>query len=462
MGLNDSGNESSEIVIEEKVRKKLANEFKMLESEASQGIKQREEAIKKRDEAIKRLKKEKDKIVKTMKDQEGNYGGMEAAQRKLKEQLEVIRSESKLGEEILVRQVNDLVKEREILRSKYDDETLMRKRLHNIIEDMKGKIRVFCRVRPMSNSEVQIGSLPVVTIVDQYTLKLRLKKELLQGQEGYKEEEYAFDACFGDRTGQEEVFEDTKMLMQSAIDGFNVCVFAYGQTGSGKTYTIQGTPDNPGIVPRALQELFLIKQRMEKTGAYSIVFECYMVELYLDQLHDLLRLPEKNDIHGKGVKLELREDPTTGLINVMNVSMHCIKSLEDANQVYKHGTLSRKTAKTSMNEDSSRSHFVFTLIVHTTNLNTNQKSSAKLSFVDLAGSEMVKKSNPSFAQLKETRAINKSLTALKDVISALSTGTANQYVPYRNNKLTHLMRDSIGGNSKTLMFVNISPADYNC
>ena len=115
-----------------------------------------------------------------------------------------------------------------------------------------------------------------------------------------------------------------------------------------------------------------------------------------------------------------------------------------------------------MNEDSSRSHFIFSIIVNTFNHNTNTRSSAKISFVDLAGSERCKKSNPTVAQQKEANEINKSLLSLKDVIRKLSEGgPANQYVPYRDNKLTHLMRDSIGGNSKTLMFVNISPADYN-
>lgn len=139
----------------------------------------------------------------------------------------------------------------------------------------------------MSSQEKELKSLPVVTILDQYTLKIKLKKDGLNG-EGYKEEEYAFDSCFSNNASQEEIFEDTKMLMQSAIDGFNVCVFAYGQTGSGKTFTIQGTPDLPGIVPRALEELFMIKRRLEKFQTVTVKFSCYMVELYLDKLQDLL------------------------------------------------------------------------------------------------------------------------------------------------------------------------------
>lgn len=114
-----------------------------------------------------------------------------------------------------------------------------------------------------------------------------------------------------------------------------------------------------------------------------------------------------------------------------------------------------------MNEASSRSHFIFSIIVSTFDHNTNTRSTAKLSFVDLAGSERVKKSNADLEQQKEAHAINKSLMSLQDVIRKLSEGPSNQYVPYRDNKLTQLMRDSIGGNSKTLMFVNISPADYN-
>jgi hypothetical protein len=149
------------------------------------------------------------------------------------------------------------------------------------------------------------------------------------------------------------------------------------------------------------------------------------------------------------------------MISILNVTTCQVQSIEEAFSVYKLGVSQRKTASTEMNDSSSRSHFVFSLIVHTVNLDTKQRYSSKISFVDLAGSEKVNKSKPTINQLKEAKAINQSLSSLKDVIRSLSAGTQNQFVPYRNNKLTHLMRDSIGGNSKTLMFVNISPADYN-
>ena len=150
------------------------------------------------------------------------------------------------------------------------------------------------------------------------------------------------------------------------------------------------------------------------------------------------------------------------MMSIMNVQTLPVNSLQEANKIYEYGIQQRKTAHTQMNDASSRSHFIFAIIVTTTNLSTNQQSKAKLSFVDLAGSEKVKKSHPTPTQLKEGIAINKGLGALKEVIIKLSQDNGNtQHVPYRNNPLTKLMKDSIGGNTKTLMFVNISPADYN-
>ena len=252
---------------------------------------------------------------------EGRKSGLEVEREDLQKQLAALKNESQLGEELMRRQVQELKQERDVLRDKYDTETLIRKRLHNIIEDMKGKIRVFCRVRPMNEHELEIGSLPVVTITDQYTLKIKLKKEGASGpstrDSAYEEKVCSFDACFGEASSQEEIFEDTKMLMQSAIDGFNVCVFAYGQTGSGKTHTIQGAPERPGIVPRALQELFMLKQKYEQNQGFTISFECYIVELYLEKLHDLLYAPET--AQSEKPRLELFEDPHSGMININNV-----------------------------------------------------------------------------------------------------------------------------------------------
>ena len=228
----------------------LKSELVRLKEEAQKGMEQREEALRKREELVRKYKGESKKLK-------------EQAE-SLHSQLGALQRESKMGEELLVTQLKEMRYEREVLGSKFDYEQLMRKRLHNQIEDMKGKIRVFCRVRPMSYQEKELGSLPVVTLVDQYTVRIRLKRDPTIGrtEAGYRDEEYTFDSCLGERAGQEEVFEDSRMLIQSAIDGFNVCIFAYGQTSSGKTYTVQGTDEMPGIVPRGLQELFAIRQKV--------------------------------------------------------------------------------------------------------------------------------------------------------------------------------------------------------
>jgi len=124
-----------------------------------------------------------------------------------------------------------------------------------------------------------------------------------------------FDACFGANTTQQDIFEDTKMLIQSGIDGFNVCIFAYGQTGSGKTYTVNGTDSEVGIVPRSFIEMFKIKNTMERDSHFSVSFECYMVELYLDKLNDLLQGgASANQSTLNKDKLEIREDPHTNMV----------------------------------------------------------------------------------------------------------------------------------------------------
>ncbi|XP_028079983.1 kinesin-like protein KIN-14E [Camellia sinensis] len=181
--------------------------------------------------------------------------------------------------------------------------------------------------------------------------------------------------------------------------------------------------------------------------------QVYMVELYQDTLVDLL-LPK----FARRLKLDIKKD-SKGMVFIENVTVESITTVEELNLIIQRGSERRHTTETSMNEQSSRSHLILSIVVESTNLQTQSIARGKLSFVDLAGSERVKKSGSSGSQLKEAQSINKSLSALGDVISALSTG--NQHIPYRNHKLTMLMSDSLGGNAKTLMFVNISPAESN-
>lgn len=324
------------------------------------------------------------------------------------------------------------------------DSIRQRKLLHNQLEDLKGKIRVFCRVRPLSKSELDKGCLNITTVVDEFTITCESKN-------GVKP--FVYDSVFGPNSTQEEVFEDTKRVVQSAVDGYNVCVFAYGQTGSGKTYTMTGVPSSPGVTPRAMDELFEVLNHLPKHYRWEV--SCYMVELYLDTLVDLF-LPKEQ--RGNPPPLTIKKD-TKGIVNIPEAVKVEVRSSREIMAKFEEGNLMRHTSSTKMNDSSSRSHLIFGVLIDVTNGETNQRTVGKLSLVDLAGSERVSKTEATAERLKEGRAINKSLTALGDVISALSSNES--HIPYRNNKLTMLMSDSLGGSAKTLMFVNVSPANYN-
>ncbi|XP_074301759.1 kinesin-like protein KIN-14E isoform X2 [Silene latifolia] len=326
----------------------------------------------------------------------------------------------------------------------YKEEQSLRKKYFNMIQDMKGKIRVYCRLRPLSDKEMTDNERNIVINVDEFTIEHPWKKD-------DKAKKHVYDHVFDGTTSQEEVFEDTKYLVQSAVDGYNVCIFAYGQTGSGKTYTIYGNERNPGLTPRATSELFKILKRDDKK--YSFSLKVYMLELYQDTLMDLLLT--KN---AKRLKLDIKKD-SKGMVTVENTTIVHISTIEELRSVIQKGSEQRHISGTQMNEESSRSHLILSIVIESTNLQTQSFARGKLSFVDLAGSERVKKSGSAGSQLKEAQSINKSLSALGDVISALSTG--GQHIPYRNHKLTMLMSDSLGGNAKTLMFVNVSPAESN-
>eukprot|EP01023_Acetabularia_acetabulum_P050751 TRINITY_DN551_c0_g1_i2.p1 TRINITY_DN551_c0_g1~~TRINITY_DN551_c0_g1_i2.p1 ORF type:complete len:1305 (-),score=225.81 TRINITY_DN551_c0_g1_i2:110-4024(-) len=351
----------------------------------------------------------------------------------------------------------------------YKEEQKMRKQYWNMMEDMKGKIRVYARIRPFLPNE---SSNMALKVPDVFTIQHKWKDT---------QREYVFDNIFGPQTTQEEVFEDTKQLIQSAVDGFNVCIFAYGQTGSGKTFTIQGDHQNPGLTPRGVSELFRIIQRDNSKFQFSI--KCYMLELYQDTLMDLLDPPDPTSADSvdqrrfdRSTSKTSQRTPTKltdkkieiksvkglqGWVEVHGVKQVEVRCESQLLECIQCGLTSRHVAQTKMNIESSRSHLIITIIIESTNLQTQHHTKGKLSFVDLAGSERVHKSGSidDASRLKEAQSINKSLSALGDVISALAT--EQSHIPYRNHKLTQLMSDSLGGVAKTLMFVNASPSVDN-
>jgi len=343
----------------------------------------------------------------------------------------------------------ELVEQHESLEIAYLEEQKLRKKYFNMMEDMKGKIRVFARCRPMAAYEVERNSRQVVAFQDEFSLSIATEKST---------KNFVFDHCFGPSSTQDEIFQDTQNLIQSSLDGFNVCVFAYGQTGSGKTHTMVGSPESPGLVLRSIREIFEYKTK--NVGRNELTVKLNIMELYLDQLVDLLHpvLKSAGVVQGQPAKLDIKKD-NTGIVFVKGAHTVEVHTEEELVRFFNKANSVRHVASTNMNAGSSRSHLIFTVILENLDCNTKKRNIGKLSLVDLAGSERQDKTGATDDRLKEAMSINKSLSALGDVISALSKG--EKFIPYRNNKLTQLMSDSLGGNAKTLMFVNISPADYN-
>ncbi|CAL5214822.1 unnamed protein product [Lathyrus oleraceus] len=325
------------------------------------------------------------------------------------------------------------------------------RKLYNEVQDLKGNIRVYCRIRPFLSGQNQNHT--TVEFIGEDG-ELIISNPLKQGKESRKL--FKFNKVFGQAACQEEVFLDTRPLIRSVLDGFNVCIFAYGQTGSGKTYTMSGpnlsSKSDWGVNYRALHDLFHISQSRENSIVYEIGVQ--MVEIYNEQVRDLLSNsgPQKS---GPQKRLGIWNTTLPNGLAVPDASMHSVKSMKDVLELMNTGLMNRATSATALNERSSRSHSVLSIHVRGTEVKTNTLLRGCLHLVDLAGSERVDRSEATGDRLKEAQHINKSLSALGDVIYALSQKSA--HVPYRNSKLTQLLQSSLGGQAKTLMFVQLNP-----
>eukprot|EP00931_Biecheleriopsis_adriatica_P000349 TRINITY_DN100377_c0_g1_i1.p1 TRINITY_DN100377_c0_g1~~TRINITY_DN100377_c0_g1_i1.p1 ORF type:complete len:386 (+),score=84.98 TRINITY_DN100377_c0_g1_i1:97-1158(+) len=265
---------------------------------------------------------------------------------------------------------------------------------------------------------------------------------------------FTFDAVF-EPGSQAEVFEECQDLVQSALDGYNVTLFAYGQTGAGKTYTMYGSGgDDRGTAPRTIEELYRLIEQDQETVQFTVMAS--MMELYRNELVDLL-VPKKQ-AGGGDKKLNVRNDKA-GNVTIEHLREEECPTAQALSALLERGNQMRTVSATKMNSESSRSHLIVTIRVVSKNRQTDQQLMGKILLVDLAGSERLKKSEVSGDKQKEAIEINKSLTALGDVIEALVRGAP--HVPYKNHKLTQVMSDALGGTSKTLMFINCSPAGSN-
>ncbi|CAL9087099.1 unnamed protein product [Musa textilis] len=337
------------------------------------------------------------------------------------------------------------------------------RRLYNEIQELKGNIRVYCRIRPFLPGENRKQSTIDYIGENGELLIVNPSKPGKDGQRVFK-----FNKVFGSTATQEQVFLDTQPLVRSVLDGYNVCIFAYGQTGSGKTYTMTGpesaTEKEWGVNYRALNDLFQISRSRRDTYLYEVGVQ--MVEIYNEQVRDLLghgssqkKYPFLHNCrHCLPFNLRTLGILTTSQPNglaVPDASMLPVKATSDVLDLMQIGHGNRAVSATTLNERSSRSHSILTVHVRGTDLKTGTTLRGSLHLVDLAGSERVDRSEVTGDRLKEAQHINKSLSALGDVIFALSQ--KNAHVPYRNSKLTQVLQSSLGGHAKTLMFVQINP-----
>ncbi|KAF8719842.1 hypothetical protein HU200_024600 [Digitaria exilis] len=331
------------------------------------------------------------------------------------------------------------------LKKKYTDECAERKRLYNELIELRGNIRVFCRCRPLSSNEITRGCLSVVEINPSQETEL----QFVPSEKERKA--FKFDHVFGPEDDQEAVFSETLPVVRSVMDGFNVCIFAYGQTGTGKTFTMEGVPENRGVNYRALEELFRMSEDRSTSVAYT--FSVSILEVYNEKIRDLL--DESND-PSKRLDVKQSADGTQEVPGLVEAPIYNINGVWEK---LKFGAQNRSVGATNANELSSRSHSLVRVTVRSEHLVTGQRSRSHMWLVDLAGSERVAKTGVEGDRLKESQFINKSLSALGDVISALAS--KNSHIPYRPKKKhrDNLIHSTFaGGDCKTLMFVQISPS----
>ncbi|XP_040594503.1 kinesin-like protein KIF14 isoform X2 [Mesocricetus auratus] len=327
------------------------------------------------------------------------------------------------------------------------------------------QVTVAVRVRPFSKREkMEKASQVVFRNGEEITVEHPDMKQIYSFI--YDVSFWSFDDCHPGYANQTTVYETLAApLLQRAFEGYNTCLFAYGQTGSGKSYTMMGLNEEPGIIPRFCEDLFA-QVAKKQTSEVSYHLEMSFFEVYNEKIHDLLVCKGENGQRKQ--PLRVREHPVSGPY-VEALSMNVVSSYSDIQSWLELGNKQRATAATGMNDKSSRSHSVFTLVMTQTKTEFvegeehDHRITSRINLIDLAGSERCATAHTSGERLKEGVSINKSLLTLGKVISALSDQANGKrvFIPYRESVLTWLLKESLGGNSKTAMIATISPAASN-
>ncbi|KAL0254443.1 Kinesin heavy chain [Diplodia seriata] len=306
-------------------------------------------------------------------------------------------------------------------------------------------IKVVARFRPQNKIEIASGGEPIVSFQSEDTCSI--KSNEASG-------DFTFDRVFGMTSRQHEIFDySIRPTVDDILNGYNGTVFAYGQTGAGKSFTMMGSDieddDNKGIIPRIVEQIFA--SILTSPGNMEYTVRVSYMEIYMERIRDLLAPQNDN--------LPVHEEKNRG-VYVKGLLEIYVSSVQEVYEVMRRGGNARAVSSTNMNAESSRSHSIFVITVTQKNVETGSAKSGQLFLVDLAGSEKVGKTGASGQTLEEAKKINKSLSALGMVINALTDGKSS-HVPYRDSKLTRILQESLGGNSRTTLVINCSPSSYN-
>ncbi|KAL4074415.1 P-loop containing nucleoside triphosphate hydrolase protein [Scleroderma yunnanense] len=312
-------------------------------------------------------------------------------------------------------------------------------------------IKVVCRFRPPNALELREGGEIIVSFDDNLQTVMMRNSQAVSGPE---KDGFTFDRVFPMVTKQHQVFDyGVKDIVKDVLDGYNGTVFAYGQTGSGKTFTMMGadidSEELKGIIPRITEQIF--QSIVESDAHIEYMVKVSYMEIYLERIRDLLAPQNDN--------LQVHEEKSRG-VYVKNLSDYYVSSAREVYEIMRQGAAARVVTSTNMNAESSRSHSIFLITIQQRNTETGAQKSGNLYLVDLAGSEKVGKTGASGQTLEEAKKINKSLSALGMVINAL-TDPKTKHIPYRDSKLTRILQESLGGNSRTTLIINCSPSAYN-
>ncbi|KAK0636868.1 putative Nkin protein [Bombardia bombarda] len=306
-------------------------------------------------------------------------------------------------------------------------------------------IKVVARFRPQNRVEIESGGQPIVRFDGQDTCTVESREA--QGS-------FTFDRVFDMACKQSDIFDfSIKPTVDDILNGYNGTVFAYGQTGAGKSYTMMGTSiddgEGRGVIPRIVEQIFT--SILSSTANIEYTVRVSYMEIYMERIRDLLAPQNDN--------LPVHEEKNRG-VYVKGLLEIYVSSVQEVYEVMRRGGNARAVAATNMNQESSRSHSIFVITITQKNVETGSAKSGQLFLVDLAGSEKVGKTGASGQTLEEAKKINKSLSALGMVINSLTDGKSS-HIPYRDSKLTRILQESLGGNSRTTLIINCSPSSYN-